>query len=145
MAGPLDLIRAAAASYPEAERAFLFGDHEVYRVKKKVFVWLGDNDDGGTYVSVKLKDTMDAALMLPFVEPASYGMHKWGWVGANFPKNKLPTEMVLQWLEESYRHTAPKKLLKALDERMGVAPAAKAVTRKKKPAKKRGTGVSSRK
>lgn len=141
MAGsPLDKIREAAARYPEAERAFLFGDHEVYRVKKKVFIWLGDAENGGTYVSVKLKDTQDAALTLPFTEPASYGMAKWGWIGATFPKGKVPMDMVLAWIEESYRHTAPKKLLKLLDEQSGKAApvpakrAAPARSAKRKPA-----------
>jgi predicted DNA-binding protein (MmcQ/YjbR family) len=112
----LDEIRAAAAKYPEAEKAFLFGDHEVFRVRKKVFIWLGDNEDGGTHISVKLKDTHHAALSLPFAEPAAYGMAKWGWIAANFPKGRdLPIALILEWLEESYRHTAPKKLLKLLD------------------------------
>ena len=42
-------------------------------------------------------------------------MAKWGWIAADFPKGKFPFELVRQWLDESYRHTAPKKLLKVLD------------------------------
>src|SRR5438270_8705602 len=109
---PLDVIRAEAQKYPEAEKTFLFGDHEVYRVKKKVFVWLGDGEQpGSTYVSVKLKDTQQMALMLPHVTPAAYGMAKWGWIAADFPKGKFPAPLVTEWIAESYRHTAPKKLL----------------------------------
>jgi predicted DNA-binding protein (MmcQ/YjbR family) len=112
----LDAVREAAAAYPGAERAFLFGDHEVYRVREKVFIWLGDDEEGGgTYVSVKLKDTQGAALTLPFTRPAGYGMSKWGWVDARFPRGKMPVDLVLEWMEESYRHTAPKKLLKLLE------------------------------
>lgn len=113
-ASPLSIIRLLASEYPEAQKAFLFGDHEVFRVRKKVFVWFGKGEKGGTYLSVKLKDTQAVALMLPFVTPAAYGMAKWGWIGANFPKGKFPVELVKQWLDESYRHTAPKKLLKLL-------------------------------
>jgi predicted DNA-binding protein (MmcQ/YjbR family) len=108
---PLDIVRSLAERYPEAEKAFLFGDHEVYRVREKVFVWLGEGESGGTYVSVKLKDTQQAALMLPFVTPSAYGMAKWGWVSADIPKGQFSPELVRQWLDESYRHTAPKKLL----------------------------------
>ena len=108
---PLDQIRSIASKYQEAERTFLLGDHEVFRVRKKVFVWLGKTEDGGTYLSVKLKDSQDAALMLPFVSPAGYGMSKWGWIAATFPKGKLPRELLTQWIDESYRHTAPKRLL----------------------------------
>lgn len=129
---PLDLIRSLCEKYPEWEKAFLFGDHEVYRVKEKVYVWLGEGEKGGTYISVKLKDTQGAALMLPFVKPASYGMAKWGWIGAEFPKAKLPESLIAQWIEESYRHTAPKKLLKQLAEQRGEVPEKKPVAKKKK-------------
>jgi predicted DNA-binding protein (MmcQ/YjbR family) len=109
---PLDLVREMASQYPEAEKAFLFGDHEVFRVRKKVFVWLGDGESkGSTYVSVKLKETQGMALGLPYVTPSAYGMAKWGWVSADFPKGKFPADLVRQWIDESYRHTAPKKLL----------------------------------
>lgn len=118
---PLDVVRECASQYPEAEKAFLFGDHEVYRVKKKVFVWLGDGEGkDSTYVSVKLKDTQGMALGLPYVTPSPYGMAKWGWISADFPKGKFPADLVRQWIDESYRHTAPKKLLAQLG---GGAPA----------------------
>lgn len=134
MARPLDVIRTECMKYPEAEKAFLFGDHEVYRVKKKVFVWMGDGQQpGSTYVSVKLKDTQGMALSLPFVTPAAYGMAKWGWVAADFPKGKFPEPLVREWIRESYRHTAPKKLLKVLE---GGAPTP-AAAKKKVPAKKK--------
>ncbi|MBX5480964.1 MAG: MmcQ/YjbR family DNA-binding protein [Myxococcaceae bacterium] len=111
---PLDPVRAIAMKYPGAEKAFLFGDHEVFRVNKKVFVWLGRRSTGGYGISVKLKDSQPAALMLPFCKASGYGMAKWGWVDVEFPKGKPPPmQLVKQWLDESYRHTAPKKLLKA--------------------------------
>src|SRR5258706_15714789 len=91
MPKPIDFIRAECARYPDAERAFLFGDHEVYRVKKKVFVWLGDGEKpGSTYVSVKLKETQGMALSLPFVTPSAYGMAKRGGISADFPQGKFP-------------------------------------------------------
>lgn len=130
MANALKEIRAMAAKYPEAERAFLFGDHEVYRVKKKVYLWLGDGEKGGTYVSVKLKETQAMALSLPFVTPSAYGMAKWGWINAEFPKGKEPLPLIKAWLEESYRHTAPKKLLKLLDGKAPAKPKPKAKKRK---------------
>ncbi len=130
---PLDIVRALSNEYPEAEKTFLFGDHEVFRVKKKVFVWLGESstESGGTYVSVKLKDTQHFALSLAYVKPAEYGMAKWGWVAADFPKGKFPADLVRQWIDESYRHTAPKKLLAMLSDG---APKAAAPAPKKKPA-----------
>lgn len=139
MARPLDVIRSLCEKYPEWEKAFLFGDHEVYRVKKKVYVWLGDGEQGGTYISVKLKDTQGAALMLPFVKPASYGMAKYGWIGAEFPRGPIPQELVAQWIEESYRHSAPKTLLKKLAAERGEGPPGKTGKTGKtgRPAKKK--------
>lgn len=135
MPSPKEVVVKLASGYPGAEKAVLFGDHDVYRVNKKVYVWYGDTENGGFYLSVKLKDSQAMALMLPFVKPAEYGMAKWGWVEANFPKGKFQPEIVRQWIEESYRHTAPKKLLKQLDgdvaQTQTPAPA-----KKKKPAKK---------
>src|SRR4051794_23910967 len=94
MPHPMDVVRKLASRYPEAEKAFLFGDHEVYRVRKKVFVWLGDGENkGSTYVSVKLKQTQGMALGLPYVKPSAYGMAKWGWINADFPKGKFPPDL----------------------------------------------------
>src|SRR5262245_55050665 len=133
---PLDFVRDVASKYPEAEKAFLFGDHEVYRVKKKVFVWLGEGEQAGSsYVSVKLKETQGMALTLPHVTPAAYGMAKWGWINADFPKGKFPTSLVEEWIDESYRHTAPKKLLKQLTGGAAPAPTKKPVKRAQRAAR----------
>jgi predicted DNA-binding protein (MmcQ/YjbR family) len=138
MPSPLELIRAEAEKYPEAEKAFLFGDHEVYRVKKKVFVWLGDGETpGSTYVSVKLKDTQGMALTLPFVTPSEYGMAKWGWVSADFPKGKFAEPLVREWIRESYQHTAPKKLVALLEGGAPAEPAKKKAARRKTTARNR--------
>ena len=59
-------------------------------------------------------------------------MAKWGWINADFPKGKFPDSLVREWIRESYRHTAPKKLLKLLDS----VPAT--------PARARGRGRHSR-
>ena len=131
MPKPLDVIRDECAKYPEAKKALRFGDHEVFVVKDKVFVWLGEGETpGSTYLSVRLKDTQTMALQLPHVTPAEYGMAKWGWVHADFPKGKFPESLVREWIRESYRHVAPKKLVAQVE---GGAPAAAA----KKAAKKR--------
>ena len=111
----LKTVRAWASKFPEAERAFLFGDHEVFRIRKKVFVWLGEAESGGLYISLKLKESQAAALALPFVQPAAYGMAKWGWVACELPQGVFPEKILHAWLDESFRGTAPKTVLKALD------------------------------
>jgi predicted DNA-binding protein (MmcQ/YjbR family) len=130
-------LKQAALGYPGAELAVILGDHEVIRVKDKVFVWLGD-EDGGCYFGVRLPQSMDAALALPFVEPMAYGMAKWGWVGATFKKGTdVPMKMVLEWVEESYRKVAPKKLVAQLDGGGAkAAPAKKPAAAAKKKARR---------
>ena len=66
---PQAIIRTLCRRYPEAEQATVLGDHKVFRVRKKVFVWLGDGEKGGTYLGVKLKESQSAAMTLPFVMP----------------------------------------------------------------------------
>ena len=70
--------------------------------------------------------------MLPFVKPAGYGMAKWGWINADFPKAPVPESLVREWIEESYRHTAPKKLLKQLEAERDGALKSKNVPKKRK-------------
>lgn len=127
-------IKQTALGYPGAEFAVILGDHEVVRIKDKVFLWLGD-EEGGCYFGVRLPHSQDAATALPFVEPMGYGMAKWGWVGATFKKgDDVPVKMCLEWLEESYRKVAPKKLVAQLDggAPAKAAPRAKAAAPKKK-------------
>ncbi|HVE84945.1 MAG TPA: MmcQ/YjbR family DNA-binding protein [Myxococcales bacterium] len=127
-------IKETALGYPGAELAVILGDHEVVRVKDKVFLWLG-GENQGCYFGVRLPESQDAAMALPFVEPMGYGMAKWGWVGAKFEKGQdVPLDMVLQWVEESYRKVAPKRLVAQLGG-AAPAPAAKAPVKKKAKAK----------
>ena len=101
-------------------------------MKDKVFLWLGGDEDGSCNFGVRLPHSQDAAMTLPFVEPMGYGMAKWGWIGARFKKgDDVPVKMVLEWLDESYRKIAPKKLVAQLD-----GGGAKAAAPAKKPAAK---------
>lgn len=129
-------IKQTAVGFPGAEFAVILGDHEVVRVRDKVFLWL-NAEDGGCGFGLRLPHSQDAAMALPFVEPMGYGMAKWGWVGASFKKGQdVPVKMLLEWLEESYRKVAPKKLAAQLGGAPGAAPAP-APTKKKSRAKAR--------
>lgn len=66
-------------------------------------------------LSVKLPESQTIALMLSFTEPAGYGLGKSGWITASFEENERPPEdMLREWIVESYRAVAPKKLVAAL-------------------------------
>jgi len=107
------LLREFALRYPEAREDFPWGER-VVKVRDKVFVFLGREDEG-LGVTVKLPSSGLLALGLPFASPTGYGLGKSGWVTACFgPRDKLPVEMLQQWIDESYRAVAPKELVAAL-------------------------------
>jgi hypothetical protein len=55
------------------------------------------------------------ALTLPFTSPTGYGLGKSGWVTATFgPKEAPPLDLLEDWIDESYRAQAPKKLVATL-------------------------------
>ena len=112
---PLAKVREAALAYPGATEEFPWGE-SVIKVKGKVFIFLGREEDGDEGVSVQLPQSGDAALGLPFCAPTAYGLGKAGWVSASFPGGKnVPVPLLLEWLDESYRAVAPKKMLALLD------------------------------
>mgnify|MGYP001575834750 CR=1 FL=1 len=116
-ASPMAKVREAALAYPGATEEFPWGER-VIKVKGKVFVFLGRDEDDDVGFSVKLPHSGDAALGLPFCTPTGYGLGKSGWVSASFPGGKnVPLPLLLEWLDESYRAVAPKKLLATLPPR----------------------------
>lgn len=115
--GPQAELTAYALSLPGATEHFPWGER-VVKVGGKVFVFLGREEDGGVGLSVKLPESGEAALSLPFCEPTGYGLGKAGWVSAQFDdRKKAPLPLLRQWIDESYRAVAPKKFLKQLAER----------------------------
>ena len=109
-------LREVALGYPETHEDFPWG-HRVVKVKGKAFIFMG-NEGGALSLSVKLPHSNAAALMLPFATPTGYGLGKSGWVSAEFPKGQQPPmAMLRQWLDESYRAVAPKKLVAERDRR----------------------------
>jgi predicted DNA-binding protein (MmcQ/YjbR family) len=112
-------LREFALSLPGAREDFPWGER-VAKVGKKVFAFLGKEADPGEGFgfSVKLPESGEEALELPYCEPTAYGLGKSGWVSVSVePGTKVSTEQLLAWVEESYRAVAPKKLVKELDAR----------------------------
>ncbi len=113
-------VREFALGLPGAVEEFPWGE-TVAKVNKKVFVFLGVGD--GSYplgVTVKLKDEVAHAhaLSSPGAEPAGYGLGKAGWVSVPLEEKGAPAaELLCDWVEESYRTIAPKRLIAELDAR----------------------------
>jgi predicted DNA-binding protein (MmcQ/YjbR family) len=66
-------------------------------------------------MTVKLRESHEDALTFEWVEPAGYGLDRGGWVSCEVPED-APYEMVVGWIEESYRAVAPKRLVGRLNE-----------------------------
>jgi len=107
-----ELIDAALA-YPEATLDHPWGE-DVVKVRGKVFVFFGMGGDV-VYVTTKLPESHDFALMQPWTEPTGYGLARAGWVTAIFrPGDDPPVDILRQWIDESYRTVAPRKLVATL-------------------------------
>jgi predicted DNA-binding protein (MmcQ/YjbR family) len=131
-------LRAFALAYPETHEDFPWG-HVAVKVRGKAFVFLACGENGLS-ASVKLPKSHGVALTLRFAQPTEYGLGKHGWVTVRFgPKEKPPLPLLYEWIDESYRAIAPKKLIAQLSESDGTD-APKTERRKRTAAKKGDPG-----
>jgi predicted DNA-binding protein (MmcQ/YjbR family) len=109
-------LRAFGLRYPGAHTKSPWPGHLDLAVKDKTFAYLSADGDPVT-ISCKLPRSSDAALSLPFTTPTAYGLGKSGWVTASFAEGSpVPIELLEQWIDESYRAQAPKRLSAAVPE-----------------------------
>jgi predicted DNA-binding protein (MmcQ/YjbR family) len=106
-------LRAFGLAYPGAHTKSPWPGHLDLAVKDKTFAYLSLEGEP-LRISCKLPRTSSVALLLPFCEPAGYGLGKSGWVAANFEHDSPDIEMLKAWIDESYRVQAPKALVKQL-------------------------------
>src|SRR5687767_6923499 len=118
-------LRAFGLTYPGAHTKSPWPGHLDLAVNDKTFAYL--SAQGAPFgISCKLPHSGAAALMLPFTKPTAYGLGKSGWVSAELPQGQMPPlELFKEWIDESYRAQAPKKLVASLG--------AKAESAKKSP------------
>jgi predicted DNA-binding protein (MmcQ/YjbR family) len=123
-------LRAFGLAYPGAHTKSPWPGHLDLAVNDKTFAYLSlEGEPLG--ISCKLPRSRDIALMLPFCTPTGYGLGKSGWVSAKLgPDDEPPVDLFKEWIDESYRAQAPKKLVKLLDEGGGAAKSAAATARK---------------
>jgi predicted DNA-binding protein (MmcQ/YjbR family) len=123
-------LRAAALGYPGAVEDFPWGERAI-KVNAKMFFVMSRH--GGVFrVTAKLPLSNAQAVALPFVEPTGYGLGKHGWVTASFSAgDDVPEEMLLEWIDESFRAVAPKKVVASMD---AVAPGEPEPKPRRKPA-----------
>ena len=115
-----DLARFAL-DLPEAWQDEPWGDL-VVKVGKKIFVFLSSAGADDPHLTVKLPESRDHALSYPDAEPTGYGLGKHGWV--TLAVDRVPTaerDVLVDFVEESYRTVATKTLVKRLDAERGAA------------------------
>lgn len=137
------VLRDHALGLPEATEDFPWGSR-AFKVAGKAFVFMSNTDDVLS-VGTKLPQSKTSALKAAFASPTHYGLGRHGWVTCEFqPGTKVPVDLLLGYVDESYRAVAPKRLIgssagsgKVADEsksrgRKATKKAAKTTKRRKK-------------
>jgi predicted DNA-binding protein (MmcQ/YjbR family) len=105
--------RNYALGLPEAWEDHPWGE-TVAKVGKKVFVFLGLPDADAVRVCVKLTDSHHHAMSIQGAEPAGHGLGRSGWVLV--PVGPVAADLLEDWVDESYRNVAPKRLIARLPQ-----------------------------
>jgi predicted DNA-binding protein (MmcQ/YjbR family) len=107
MPGAFDELLSFALSLPGAWEDHPWGE-TVAKVRTKIFVFLGPER-----LTVKLEESHEHALSIDGAVPTGYGLGRAGWV--TVPVAGVPVDVLRDWIEESYRIVAPKRLVAELD------------------------------
>lgn len=117
MTDVLEELRAWGLTLPGAHRKSPWPEHDDLAVNDKTFAYLPKRGELFS-LSCKLPYTGSAALELPYAVPAGYGLGKSGWVSFTPAQDQLPgLDQLKEWVEESYRAQAPRRLVRELDAR----------------------------
>ena len=111
-------LLAFALKLPGAYLDHPWGE-DVAKVGNKIFAFLGLGEDPTNLaMTVKLRnESHHHALSVPGAAPTGYGLGRSGWVTVPFRDTTPEIDVLKDWVEESYRLVAPKRLLRELDER----------------------------
>ena len=113
----LDAIRAHGLAFPGAHSKRPWPGHDDLAVNDKTFAYLSAAGEPFS-VSCKLPYTHEVALDLSFAKPTGYGLGRSGWVTFEPAPGEMPAlATFLDWIDESYRAQAPRRLVKELDSR----------------------------
>jgi predicted DNA-binding protein (MmcQ/YjbR family) len=110
-------LRAFALSLPVAAEDLPWGER-VIKVNGKIFVFLGhDEEMAPPLMTVKLDESHGHALALEGAGPSGHGLGRAGWVNIPLLAEGVTFDLLRDWIEESYRIVAPKRLVGELDRR----------------------------
>jgi predicted DNA-binding protein (MmcQ/YjbR family) len=111
-------VLAFALKLPGAYLDHPWGE-DVAKVNRKVFVFLGlGEDESNLAMTVKLRDeSHHHALSVRDAAPTGYGLGRSGWVTVPLRAATPSIDLLKDWVEESYRLVAPRRLVGELDRR----------------------------
>ena len=116
----LDRLREICLALPEATEK-PFGGHTdpTWRVRDKIFAMYSDNHHGDGMISLQCKGPPGAQEVLVGAEPERFFVPPYvghnGWVGVRLDLPPVDWNVLAGLIADSYRMTAPKRLLKQLD------------------------------
>ena len=114
---PLARVRKICLALPEATERLSHGE-PAWFVANKLFATWEDHHHGDQVVGLWVKGAGGLQEILVSAEPARYYRPKYvghkGWIGANMEAD-IDWPQVTDLIHDSYRMTAPKKLLLLLD------------------------------
>jgi predicted DNA-binding protein (MmcQ/YjbR family) len=115
-------LRDFALSLLGAREDFPWGEC-VAKVNKKVFVFFGhDVETEPSLITLKLVESHGHALAIEGAAPSGYGLGRAGWVNVPMQAEGVTAELLCDWIEESYRIVAPKRLVAVLDRHTASRP-----------------------
>jgi predicted DNA-binding protein (MmcQ/YjbR family) len=106
-----DRVVAFALGLPGAFEDHPWGETVAKVGRGKVFVFLGQ--ETSRRLTVKLDESQGHALALDGAQPTGYGLGPSGWV--TLPLDAAPFDILCDFVEESYRLVAPKRLVAELE------------------------------
>ncbi len=85
-----------------------------FKARTKGFLYLGETDDEYN-VMLKVGDSVDDARSFCDEAPDRRSVGSTNWVTLRFGTTELPPPFLADWIEESYRMLAPRKLVAELE------------------------------
>jgi hypothetical protein len=105
---------------PEVSRE-LTGDHAGFKVRKKTFGYFLDNHHGDGIVAVCFKMAPGDNVRLIALDPSRFYLPAYigprGWIGLRLDVGKIDWEEVADFVGDSYRLVAPRRLVTLIDAR----------------------------
>ena len=109
----MEHLRAFGLEYPGAHIKSPWPGHLDLAVNGKTFAYMSIKGDPFS-LGVKLPFTGAEARERPWATPTPYGLGKSGWTTFTPPDDEIDLSLFEQWIDESYRAQAPKKLIKLI-------------------------------